>query len=272
MLRSWTERIRVYLHPEQVILVRQSGLLQRRVTIKKVYPVGVQGEHVWSGALTTLEIALKQPEWQQARATVILSGDFTRYRVAPWDGRLTSDEQQALLRHRFEEVYGDEMQNWNLTVADAEYGKQSLACAVDQRLMAALQDTFSRSGIRLVSVQPWLMTAFNRWRRQIGANAAWLILAEPTRLTIALLQQGEWRGIRSKASAAGWEESLPLLLEREALHLGVEAGKLPVYFHRPDKPSFKPSLTQQQPVQVLRLPNSVGFSPDSDKDIAVALC
>jgi len=272
VLRSWTERIRIYLHPEQVVMVRQSGLFKCRVTAKKVLPVSVQGEYPWSGALAVLETALKQPEWQQARVTVIFSGDFMRYRVAPWDGRLTAEEQEALLRHRFEEVYGDGMHTWRLSVADAGYGKQCLVCAFDPRLMAALQDIFLRSKARLVSVKPLLMTAFNRWRRQIKGGGAWLVLAEKSHLTIALLQNGEWRGIRSKACEPGWEDTLGLLLEREALQLGVDAAEFPVYCYRPDKPSLKPSLPAQQPLQVLRLPGCEGFSPDLDKDIGLALC
>lgn len=278
MLRSWTERIRIYLHPQQVVLVRQSGLFQRRVSATRLLPAGedAHGEHQhpWSSALVALETALAQPQWQQARATVILSGEFVRYRLAPWDGRLTAEEQAALLRHRFEEVYGDAMHHWQLSVADAGYGKQSLVCAFDPRLLAALQDAFSRANsgatARLVSVQPLLMTAFNRWRRQIDGHGAWFVLAEQTHLTIALLQDGEWRGIRSKACAPGWEQTLPLLLQREALQLGVEAGTFPVYFYRPGQPSFKPDLPQ--PVHVLRLPGDAGFAPDGDKNIAAALC
>jgi len=272
VLRSWTEHLRIYLHSEQVVLVREVGLIKRRIGAKQTIPVNVQGEHSWSGALATLETILNAPEWQHARASVTLSSHFMRYRVVPWDGRLSNEERDALLRHRFEEVYGNEVQGWQLVAAGAGYGKQGLVGAVDARLMTRLQDVFTRSTVQLVSVKPLLMTAFNRWRREIDGRGAWVVLAEQSFLTIGLVQGGEWRSIRSKNYGTGWEETLSLLLEREALHLGVDATTFPVYLWRPDKPFFKPSLSQEQLVQLLRLPVRLGFSPDGDKDYALALC
>lgn len=272
MLRSWIDHLRIYLHPEQVILVRERGLFKRQISAKQTFNVDIQGEHHWSGALATLETILKKSEWQHAQTSMTLSDHFMRYRIIPWDAQLTSEEQEALLRHRFEEVYGDELRTWQLVMAGAGYGKQGLVCAVDARLTAGLQAAFSHSKARLVSVKPLLMKAFNRWRREIGDRGAWIVLAEKSRLTIALVQHGEWRGIRSKSHGQEWEETLSLLLEREALHLGVNVAEFPVYLWRPDKPTFKPGLLREQQVQVLRLPVRSGLTPDVDKEFALALC
>lgn len=271
MLRSWTERIRVYLHPEHLVLVREAGVVNKRVVAKQVVAIASPGEHLWSGVLAALQTSLRQPEWQQARAMVTLSGKFARYRVVPWELRLTQEERIALLRHQYEELYGEDMRGWQLVTAQAGFGKQGLACAIDTRLMAAVQDTFARSSVRLTSVRPYLMAAFNQWRRDIGGQGAWLILAEHSLLTIALLQNGEWRGVRSHACASGWETSLELMLAREALHHGVDATRLPVYLFWPERPGFKPDLAWNAPVQLLNLPPRAGYSPQVDRGIAEAL-
>lgn len=272
MLHLWIDRVCIYLHPDRVVLVRLSGLFRRRVTVKQVVPVNGTREYLWSGALLVLEAILKQQEWQHARAQVILSGDLVRYRTAPWDDRLNLEERTVLLHHRFEEVYGESMRTWQVAIADVGYGKQGLACAFDSRLIEDLRETFARSTLKLISVQPLLMAAFNRWRRQISSQGAWFVFAESSRLTIALIQNGEWQGIRSKTCEPGCESTLELLLEREALHHGIEVATMPIYFIQPDRPTFRPELQQKQVVQVLRLPLRIGFSPEGDRDVAIALC
>lgn len=270
MSRLWIDRLHVYLHPEQVILVRQAGLFRPKVTAKRVIAVNDSGEHAWSGALVVLKKLLELPEWQRARVRVSLSSHFVRYRTVPWNGGLSPEERDALLRHRFEEIYGSEMRAWQLVVSESGYGKQGLACAIDSGLMAGVKNCFTHSSVKLVSVTPVLMSVCNRWRKEIDVHSAWLVLAEQSHFMIALIQNGEWRGIRRKPCQPGWEDSLELLLQREGLQLGVDAAAIPVYCCWPDKPYFKPNL--QQSVRILRLPGQDGFSPDGDKDIAIALC
>jgi hypothetical protein len=77
-----------------------------------------------------------------------------------------------------------------------------------------------------VSVQPFLVAAFNRMRsgilNQIGNSTCWLVVEEPNRLTLALIQRGAWVAIRSRRSDERWRLVLPEILEREGAFLGLD--------------------------------------------------
>jgi len=75
--------------------------------------------------------------------------------------------------------------------------------------------------MRLVSVQPFLVAAFNRIRKTVGNGSCWIVVEEPGRLTLALIQRGMWIAIRSRRADSGWRNLLPEILERESAFLGL---------------------------------------------------
>jgi hypothetical protein len=78
---------------------------------------------------------------------------------------------------------------------------------------------------RLVSVQPFLVAAFNRMRSgilsTIGSGSCWLVIEEPGRLTLAFIQHGVWVAIRSRRSDNRWRAALPEIIERESAFLAL---------------------------------------------------
>jgi hypothetical protein len=71
-------------------------------------------------------------------------------------------------------------------------------------------------------VQPFLVAAFNRIRQTVGNGSCWIVVEEPGRLTLALLQRGAWVAIRSRRSDERWRMVLPEILERESAFLGLD--------------------------------------------------
>jgi hypothetical protein len=96
-----------------------------------------------------------------------------------------------------------------------------LACALDRDLIRQLASLFVRVNVRLTSVQPFLVAAFNRIRRRVGNGSCWIVVEEPGRLTLALIRRGAWIGIRGRRADASWRNALPELLERESAFLGL---------------------------------------------------
>jgi hypothetical protein len=72
-----------------------------------------------------------------------------------------------------------------------------------------------------VSVQPFLIAAFNRVRHMTGGSC-WLVVEEQGRLTLALFLKGVWVAIRSRRADWRWRRVLPELIERESAFLGLE--------------------------------------------------
>src|SRR5450830_1708042 len=115
-------------------MVRLSGWLKPRVTAKAVLSGWEPGPD-YSLALNALSQQLKKVEWQRAKASVILSGHCVHYRVAPWQADLTHAEQEALLRHRYTEVFGAKAASWNISFCYSGFARQGLASAVDHALL-----------------------------------------------------------------------------------------------------------------------------------------
>lgn len=159
---------------------------------------------------------------RKCRVTVELSNDLVRYALVPWSEALsTAAEEEAYIRHHFARIHGERAKAWAVRASEARAGAPRLASAVDQGLVDGLRACFPPGGkARLVSVQPALMSVFNRSRGAIPKSGAWLALAEPDRSCVALHMRGQWGAVHS--AKAAW---LPLL-ERTRLTVDGETPNL----------------------------------------------
>jgi hypothetical protein len=163
--------------------------------------------------------ALKASGLPKGRVSVVLSNHFVRYALVPWSAALSgAAEETAYVRHYFVRVYGDRAKAWSFRASPAPSGMPRLCSAVDTILLEELKRIFSKSKAKLVSVQPELMSTFNRWRGKVPATGAWLVMADAERACIGLHAKGNWQAVNN---ARG--EWLPLL-ERERHRIG---GALP---------------------------------------------
>ena len=85
-----------------------------------------------------------------------------------------------------------------------------------------LLDAFCGTG-RAISEPRTLLFVAQPDDESIGAGSCWLLVEEPGRLTIALVQRGAWTAIRSRRVDERWRRVLPEILAREAAFLGLEA-------------------------------------------------
>jgi hypothetical protein len=183
--------------------------------------VELQGADDWRAALEALPAILKSH--QSREASVVLADQFVRYALLPHnDAVKTAAQWLALARHRFSALHGAAAAGWEVKVTETAPLGARLACAVDRELIEHLAMVFTSSNVKLVSVQPFLVAAFNRIRREIGHGSCWIVVEEPGRLTLALIQRGAWVAIRSRRSDDRWRSALPEILERESAFLGLD--------------------------------------------------
>lgn len=231
MLRLWRDQVRIALCPDRVITVHYRAGLRPRIVAKQVRHYSA-AEPGWQAALPVLQSALANPDWENADATLILSNHFMRFLLLPWsDVALTGAEKLSLLQHRFNEVYGEASATWELRLNEGSFAAPSLASAVDRDLLGQLQGIFKASPLRLKSIQPYLMSAFNVCRRDLGNGAAWLVLVEQGMSCIGLLHRGQWQSIRLRRTGSDWFDETMLALEREILLAdhGKQTSKVLVY-------------------------------------------
>ena len=270
MLRLLTERLRIYLHPERIVLVRETGLFKRRIIAKLSIPVSpVTDVTSWQSVILTLSNALEKPEWKGLRATVVLSGFFVKYRIADWHEQLSHEEQIMLLKHRFEEIYGPAAEGWKVFISNTGFKKNELACAVDIELLNAIHMLFVGQPWRLSSVQPFLTTAINHMRKKISPSA-WLIIVEKGVVHFVRFTDDGWKSVRSKVIESP-EAQLALLFEREVLLTEDSQSSSPIYLFWPDNPDYRLLIAEHNNIQVLKLKDLSGFSVNIDAHAACAI-
>jgi hypothetical protein len=202
------------------------GLGAKRILVSGTREVQLQAVELqsgddWRGALGALPEILKSHRGNEA--SVVLADQFARYALLQHNDAVKSHEQWlALARHRFGALHGAVAADWEVKVTQTAPLGARLACAIDRELVEQLIKTFVGSGVRLIAVQPFLVAAFNRIRKTVGNGSCWIVVEEPGRLTLALLQRGAWVAIRSRRSDERWRVALPEILERESAFLGLD--------------------------------------------------
>jgi len=147
----------------------------------------------------------------RANLAIVLSNHFVRYAVLPWSSALkTEAEWAAYAQHAFVSIYGSDAAGWQISLDRRSPGKGRVASAIDATLLGSLQEL---PGI--VSVKPYLVSAFNARRRAFDGEPAWFVLQERGRVMVAFIAHGEWKLVRTRQTQGDWREALSDLLDRE---------------------------------------------------------
>ena len=241
MSPSFSSGLRVVLCPDKAILLGLGKGLRRKVTHQAVLPcVPMPGGPAWRPALAALEQWLNANEIGRANVTVILSNHFVRYALMPFSGEVASPaEERALAQILLEDTYGDPAKQWRLTISGGGYGEPRLVAAVDAELPEAIAAAFVSGPLRLNAIRPYLMTAFNSFRKQLRGADGLFAVAEPGQVVMMSFRNGQWSGVRRMPLNGEPDKQLPDLLQREALIGGLDVGTVPVYLHIAGRPDFK---------------------------------
>lgn len=236
-MSPWSAKsLRLVVQPGQVVLNRVAsrptwnGRRDKVVAQQSLACVGDDKARPWQDALAVLAEALPGFAGKRESATAILSNHFVRYALVPWSVDLSDEtEELAFARHCFVRIYGEAAQDWRIRLSVGPIGTPRLASAVDPGLLDGLHAVCGNAGIKLKSIQPYLMTAFNLFGRRLGGLSAWCAVVEPGNLCLALLLDGAWVRLRSLRVGPLWQVELEQLLQREAMLVEVESPPTQVY-------------------------------------------
>ncbi len=226
------------IYPDRVVWLRVAAGLRRQVTAKGVVSCAVDMEKPWQGAISVLPqvLAVAQVKAVCAKATgvsVVLSNRLVRYAITPNpDSARNQEELDLLARHVFQRAHGDVAAGWDIRLSDAAPGQAALASAVDSDFCRALRAAIVATGARLVSLQPYLMAAFNRSisHSKNGKHDGIFVLTEPERLCLLAHKDGGWVAVQQSHAEADWLDTLPEKLDRLAVSAGLDdAQKFVLY-------------------------------------------
>ncbi len=225
MLPLWRDLYRIVLHPSQVSLVRvRKGRFSKAEAMPVVLEVETGSSPSWREPLSHLETLVAGIASNKADVEIVLSNHFVRYAVIPWSNDVTGIAETLIMtRIHFEEVYGDLAADWELRLSKNGYGEARLASAVDRELLDGLSGLFDGTSLRLASVQPCLMTAFNLCLNKIVDEDCLFILEEPGKVCLAQMRNHQWSQIRV-SPVENLEHELGALLNRETLLNGLNAS------------------------------------------------
>ncbi len=239
MSRWLADDLQISLGPDQVgaALVRRSLTLSgmKRRVVEKQRIVNDTQSHTWNWALQEMDAIFSRYAKDRPNVSVVISNHFVHFALVPWSDLISSEEEQlAHARHCFQMTYGNLSSSWALRVSRAPIGAAQLASAVDEPLLKNCREIVKRHSLRLSSVQPYLMSAYNRLSHQIKHADAWFALVEPGSICLARLQEGRWTRLRTARLVGGWAEFSKFMV-REAFmgDADMQAEEKVLYVYAP---------------------------------------
>ncbi|MDW5416525.1 hypothetical protein R6242_08045 [Iodobacter sp. CM08] len=170
-----------------------------------------------SAALSLQQLLAARPASSVSTLNVLLSGDWVRYGVLPWqDGLYQPNDWQAYARLILAQQFGSNADGWRVCINPAGFGQRRLACAMDESIYQIVLELAKSNKTRLQSVQPLLSSVIAQYRRQLLAAEFALVVTENDSLCCAFWQDKAWQGVIN----------LPINQGSDALHNGGMAALL----------------------------------------------
>jgi len=223
VLRLSPDRLVIALSPDHVAWAVLRRGLRSQLHAKGMTKFAVQDGRVWQQALQILQGELPRLPVTKGKVAVVLSNAFVRYLLVNGGEALAGAEERLVLaKHDFLKVYGAVAQGWEIRISDADAGGKYLASAVDAELIAQLRQTFSATGFKLDSIQPYFALAFDAWCTKLDSKISHgIFIPEANGYCYAGIGKDEWQFMRS----GRWEENDPAetfrrVIAREAVLSG----------------------------------------------------
>lgn len=234
----WRDRVCISLSPGRAGLLRFGrGWKPKLVRSDVVSDDAGHDDATGSIATKLLGSLLADGERRGADASVVLSNHFVRYAVLPWSDEVVSNQDwEALAQHHFRIIYGDAALEWVTTVHWQGPGRPVLACASPKLLIDAIRGTLRAANLRLGSLSPYFVAAFNFCRPQLPQGAFWFGVVEPGRFSFGGFEQGSWVNIASRRLGIDGELRLAETLEQEVLGGDGAAARGRAYVFSPEQP------------------------------------
>lgn len=244
MLRLSRDRLVIAFDTRQAVVARLAGWGGRVVTHCSIPTHGP----AWSGALGE---ALQAPDFRALPVQVLLPAAWVRLGFStPLDAFPGRQDETDLAWHTLSSQCPGAPENWKVNSSLQGPGAPLIAIAIERKRLDELTLACQSAQLKLTSARPYWQAVLARQRSQIAADATWLVVAEPGKLTTFALQRGRWiAGASATVEADSWER-LGYRLTREAMSLGLAPGGKVVLIQTPGMahPQIKSSHWQWQPI------------------------
>lgn len=220
--------------------------------------------------LSALQEVLRQ--LGRGAVEIILSSHFVRYQIFPWQASLESlDEELGFARFAFTQTYGSAAKNWRVTLSDEAPEVTRVAAALDNELLDQLAGAVKAMGSTLVAVRPSLMPLVNFGLPAMDDKSPnWFLAHEDGVLTMAMLDQGAWRWVRTRRVGEDWFEQWHDIIADESILSCQPLDAARVHVFAPEISQAGESRVGNVVMSVLALPEGPSSAGVNDARLVFA--
>jgi hypothetical protein len=209
VLRLFRDEVGVYLAPSLVLLVRSAGGSSSKPLAEQSIEVEPATAGDWAAALGALNAEIAQPTWRGANVRIVVSDHWVRHDVLPWSVELAKEsERLAHARYLLTSTYGDVVDEWNISLSEALPRAPRLVSAMPTKLVEEIVRIASAHELKLRSIQPHVVVAYNLWRHRVPRAAAWFTTIDEDYLVALHISDGHCDRVRSVRISDDWTVEL----------------------------------------------------------------
>jgi hypothetical protein len=202
----------LFVAPKRIALARMKRGVRPLSVAERNIIVDTRETTQWEAALQTLDGCLEDSTWHAANLRLIIADHWARYAIVPWSDALSDqDERVQHARLVMANTFGDVVSQWSVTLSDAPPGSSQVACAIPTALLERLRALTEPCNLKLKSVQPYLIAAFNGWCGKLPRGNAWFVALDEGSLAAAHFSSSQWDYVRSVRIGSDWEIELKRL-------------------------------------------------------------
>jgi hypothetical protein len=176
-----------------------------KVVAEQVVAVDATNKNDWQPAVETLRGQVRNELWHDANASVVISDHWAKYAVVPWSPEVSSqEERKAYARLVLDDTYGDIADQWSISLSENRPRTATIVSAISTPLLEEIQTVLAQEKLRVISLQPHLVVAFNAWRDKIPDSAAWFASIDEGLLAALHLTDGHCDRVRSVRLSDDW--------------------------------------------------------------------
>ncbi len=276
MLHLWRDKYCIALSPHRLEVVRRRRGLRPVVdyNFAETFKPSA-GESIWKASVAALTRFVASTQ-TSADVTVVLSNHFVRYLLVPWSDQISSPEEyRNFAAAAFEEIYGTRAAEWEVCVSDERTGSPRLATAVDKDLLSSIRQAAQGTPLRLSSIQPYLMAAFNQTTQLKKSQNFIFMLVETDLVCFLMAENGQWQNVTATTiagDATPLAVALSATLERQIFLADLQnSSTLPIFVHAAHHRELElPAVLGETP-QMLALPIPQGVAAEQFPSIGLAV-
>lgn len=208
----WRDEIGVYVAPRKLCMVRMKRGVKPVLVAQQEATFDASQTNDWTPALQSLDGMLAQPGWRGALLRVVVADSWVRYAMVPWVAELSStDERVAHARQLLAGAYGEAVSDWDVRVSEVPPGSPRVACTIPRAMLDSLRTICRKHHVRLASLQPQLVCAYENWRHRLPPAGSWFVSVEEFTLAAARIARTGWDRVYSVRIGADWPRELKRL-------------------------------------------------------------